>query len=282
MPPEQARQGRGTLVLVDQHAASERVILEGLFSELCAPIDAALPAAGYISTVGCRSAVTTLFLDRPQRFHISAAESELFAKHANHFAHWGILYDLSHHQGTVTASQVRQSTDEHKLTVRTLPPGIAERCTLFPNLLIELLRSELWSLADASTRPRSAVHVHDKDSEADEHDWLKRIGSCPKAIIDMLNSRACRSATMFNDVLSKQQCEELLAYLSRCAFPFMCAHGRVSMVPLVEIGGSEHDTGGVGVHSALGEHSGTQKGGFLGAFRKWQRADSNVNEGSET
>ncbi len=53
----------------------------------------------------------------------------------------------------------------------------------------------------------------------------------------MLNSRACRSAIMFNDVLSVAQCEDLLADLTRCSFPFMCAHGRVSMVPLVRLGG---------------------------------------------
>jgi hypothetical protein len=42
---------------------------------------------------------------------------------------------------------------------------------------------------------------------------------------------------MFNDVLSLRECEELMAGLARCAFPFMCAHGRVSMVPIGTLGG---------------------------------------------
>jgi DNA mismatch repair protein MLH3 len=41
---------------------------------------------------------------------------------------------------------------------------------------------------------------------------------------------------MFNDILTIQQCEELIARLSRCAFPFQCAHGRPSMAPLVDLG----------------------------------------------
>lgn len=41
---------------------------------------------------------------------------------------------------------------------------------------------------------------------------------------------------MFNDVLTKDDCESLLARLAKCAFPFQCAHGRPSMVPIVDLG----------------------------------------------
>ncbi len=137
--------------------------------------------------------------------------------------------------GTLAASEVRESPSEHRITVRTLPAGIAERCTLLPNLLIELLRSEVWNVAQS---PGLALgRVEDGSEQEQEHIWLRRIGSCPKGIVEMLNSRACRSAIMFNDVLSVAQCEDLLADLTRCSFPFMCAHGRVSMVPLVRLGG---------------------------------------------
>lgn len=33
-------------------------------------------------------------------------------------------------------------------------------------------------------------------------------------------------AIKFNDKLSLQQCEELVAKLAECDFPFQCAHGR--------------------------------------------------------
>jgi DNA mismatch repair protein MLH3 len=66
--------------------------------------------------------------------------------------------------------------------------------------------------------------------------WVSKIRTCPQGIIDMLNSRACRSAIMFNDELSKEQCEAIVCRLADCAFPFQCAHGRPSLVPLVDLG----------------------------------------------
>ena len=51
----------------------------------------------------------------------------------------------------------------------------------------------------------------------------------------MMNSRACRSAIMFNDVLPRDQCEILVRKLADCMFPFQCAHGRPSLVPLVDL-----------------------------------------------
>lgn len=42
-------------------------------------------------------------------------------------------------------------------------------------------------------------------------------------------------AIMFNDYLSVEQCQELVLQLADCVFPFQCAHGRPSMVPLVDL-----------------------------------------------
>jgi DNA mismatch repair protein MLH3 len=41
---------------------------------------------------------------------------------------------------------------------------------------------------------------------------------------------------MFNDVLAAAECRSLISRLSRCSFPFQCAHGRPSMMPLVDLG----------------------------------------------
>jgi DNA mismatch repair protein MutL len=57
----------------------------------------------------------------------------------------------------------------------------------------------------------------------------------PPALARMLNSKACRGAIMFGDVLSRTQCTELLVGLRSCNAPFQCAHGRPSVVPLVHI-----------------------------------------------
>lgn len=41
---------------------------------------------------------------------------------------------------------------------------------------------------------------------------------------------------MFNDPLTKEECKALVARLSATSFPFTCAHGRPSMVPLLDLG----------------------------------------------
>ena len=48
----------------------------------------------------------------------------------------------------------------------------------------------------------------------------------------MLKSRACRTAIMFNDILNAEQCRQLVSKLSKCSFPFQCAHGRPTLAVL--------------------------------------------------
>lgn len=198
-------------------------------------------------------------LERPLRFVVSSGEHELLRSRVEYFADWNILYDLTVRQEPPSKMQVRPLKQEHLLMVKGLPPLIAERSIQSPNLVIDLIRSEIHRNQFAS---RSTEH---SNHEQDKHPWLSRIGSCPRGLLDMLNSRACRSAIMFNDALSPAQCEQLLQQLSDCAFPFMCAHGRVSMVPLVELG-----QGSVGTISSAGVN-GNQAHGHDTArvYREW-------------
>lgn len=244
-----------TLVLVDQHAASERVILERLLADLYAPIDANSTSARLRTNTGCSSTVATTLLGTPLVFELTANESELLRAQAPLFAQYGILYDLH-----VTS----QSRAHHTLSAKALPPGIAERCKLFPKLLIDLLRSEIWARVE-SGKPIPA----DLPASAGENSWLRRLGTCPKVLLEMLNSRACRSAVMFNDVLGVPECADLVERLGKCAFPFMCAHGRVSMVPIGMVGGAS-GSGFEGAWEGDGTGKGTARAGFVAAWSKWK------------
>ncbi|OCL09930.1 hypothetical protein AOQ84DRAFT_338228 [Glonium stellatum] len=269
------------LVLIDQHAADERIRIEALFSDLCTPSRSTNPSEVYQSSLGYKSRVNYVILVKPLYFLVSAQESDLFCSYAEHFANWGILYDVDPPiKRALSGNPTTPGTKQHTLTIATLPPSIAERCKADPKLVTSLLRSEVWTLAESVTRSSQEPPKPAPDEDEDEeHHWLRQIGSCPRGLIDMLNSRACRSAIMFNDTLDLEQCEELVTTLAKCAFPFQCAHGRPSMVPLLELGaGEEKEVGDVGLGFGLGPDEGPRvirdgKGknsSFRTAYKIWR------------
>ncbi|KAI5458191.1 hypothetical protein BGZ63DRAFT_363451 [Mariannaea sp. PMI_226] len=206
-----SRKQTSALVMLDQHAVDERCRLEDLMVDYftCDPFS------------GITNANVEV-LERPLVFEVTSKEHELLEQHRDHFASWGILYHLP--------NQPKQPLNEYKVIATGLPPSILERCRQEPRLLIELLRKQVWHLTDSnisSTRP-----AHSQTSVS----WVSRFHGCPQGILEMLHSRACRSAIMFNDPLAHDECSQLVARLSRCAFPFQCAHGRPSMAPLVDLG----------------------------------------------
>lgn len=271
------------LVLIDQHAADERIRIEALFSDLCTPSSNSTHVSVYQSSFGYEPRINYAILATPLYFLVSAQESGLFCTHAEHFASWGILYDINPPTTSALGEKpAKPGTTQHTLIVTTLPPSIVERCKADQKLVISLLRSEVWTLADNIARSSQEPPKLAPDSDEGNH-WLQQIGSCPRGLIDMLNSRACRSAIMFNDPLDLAQCEELVATLARCAFPFQCAHGRPSMVPLLELGGREWGgVGDIGLGLGLGLDEGPGVVGngkgkstsFSAAYRTWRENDS--------
>ena len=78
---------------------------------------------------------------------------------------------------------------------------------------------------------------------------------------------------MFNDVLSREKCQRLVEEVAETVFPFMCAHGRNSMVPLVYLdgdgeGGQEGMDGGE-IQRGFGAKE-ERAEGFGVAYRKWR------------
>lgn len=226
---------KDTLVLIDQHAASERVVLENLLGDLCTPLS--------VNNSSIRTTSLRHETARAQALvvEISAKELDLFARFRDHFARWGIIYDLS-----TSAAFTEKSQKVSRMRVTHLPTPIAERCANFPALCIDMLRSEVWALEDGSRKRASdAQPSPDSVESGGQPLWLSLLSSIPPSLLSLLHSRSCRSAIMFNDVLSREQCVELVEELGRCVFPFVCAHGRVSMVPLGDMGvagGEPHES----------------------------------------
>ena len=211
------------LVLIDQHAADERIRVEGLLADLKA---------------------SPTLLPKPLIFEIQAHEHPLISRLAPSFAALGVVYDLSAPAGSPKC----------KMTVEALPAAIAERCRLEPKVLIELIRRESWKCEEERGGGSLAIHI------------------CPQGLLDMLNSRACRSAIMFNDELTREECQTLVQRLGKCAFPFQCAHGRPSMVPLVDLGvGASSDIGKQALgFPKIGSETSDKEKGFGAAWRVWR------------
>ena len=162
-------------------------------------------------------------------FEVSLEEITLLQSYQWHFADWGIIYDLP----TQTSKRnyiAGNSSTASSVVVLSVPQLIQERCKQEPKLLIRLIRTELWNVHESRRLPTASLA-----NTSPPKNWLERVHTCPQGIIDMLNSRACRSAIMFNDILTRAQCQLLVRKLADCKFPFQCAHGRPSLVPLVDL-----------------------------------------------
>lgn len=243
------------MVLVDQHAADERIQVEALLSDLCRPSQSSV-RSGFRSNLGYSSAVDIAILKKPLQFVVSPHEFTHFETYAVNFAAWGIMYDT----GTTAVLDTRPGKSAKgncKILVTALPPVVSERCKSDPQVLISFLRSALWKYVESPPLPSS-------DSSDPTTSWVRKIATCPPGLVDMVNSRACRSAIMFNDELSMDECEALVTRLADCVFPFMCAHGRPSMVPIIDlamVGSTGDKFGGIEI---------SPKESFVDAWKKWR------------
>ncbi|CAL5218766.1 g485 [Coccomyxa viridis] len=61
------------------------------------------------------------------------------------------------------------------------------------------------------------------------------VARVPQAVHRLLVSRACHSAIRFGDVLSADQCEQLVQALRKTVSWHCCAHGRPTIMPLVDM-----------------------------------------------
>ncbi|KAF1810205.1 hypothetical protein P152DRAFT_401737 [Eremomyces bilateralis CBS 781.70] len=285
--PSDAHPGAELLVLIDQHAADERVRVEALLTALCEP-----PPNSAVTKGDIISRRNHVQLSTPIQFQVTPREADLFGLHAPSFADWAIVYDiLPSTLDKRPRSGDTTDVDDNRATVsvKTLPTTISERCKSEPKILISLLRAEVWKLAESSgggsgswarTRPVMALQSDEGSRDTTSPSWLKETHTAPVELINLINSRACRSAIMFNDALSVAECEDLVKRLGGCAFPFQCAHGRPSMIPLVELpacneGGQDTERGPSLGLQFRGANDGKPK--FAQQWTRWRKEERERN-----
>ncbi|KAG5857552.1 hypothetical protein ANANG_G00020660 [Anguilla anguilla] len=187
------------LVLVDQHAAHERVRLENLITESYEE-DPETPGQKRL----CSSSVTP-----PLEIEVTEEELRLLRSCQPFLRGLGLEIRFS-------------ETGDPQLLVGKVPMCFVEReanelrrgrHTATKAIVEEYIREQIELL-------RSTGRVR---------------GTLPLTVLKVLASQACHGAVKFNHSLSMEECCSLVGSLSACQLPFQCAHGRPSMVPLADL-----------------------------------------------
>ncbi|WWC62376.1 uncharacterized protein I303_104972 [Kwoniella dejecticola CBS 10117] len=219
------------LVLIDQHAADERISVERVLHDLCAGFkEDDIP---YTKLKHVPSIILTLAETRILRY----------AKVLEVFRRWGVHLDRPEEK----ENQARG--DYTQIEVRAVPTVFVGRLGKKEGVeMTRLIRGYLPVLEDnlggieALIGTYSGGDINEEGSTGmDERSAGvgsgegrgKEMRFMPKEMLELANSKACRGAIMFQDTLSADQQSRLVSQLATTDFPFMCAHGRPSMIPLI-------------------------------------------------
>mmetsp|Transcript_12225 Transcript_12225/g.22920 ORF Transcript_12225/g.22920 Transcript_12225/m.22920 type:complete len:976 (-) Transcript_12225:242-3169(-) len=206
----------GILSLLDQHAADERVGLERLEEALQKNLCPSEKEQGCekfdlskLKNIRTDDLVKRTPLKNPKSIDISPFLSSVIANYESIIKKWNFDYD--------------HDPIRHKVLLKSVP-SICDKVATEKDFI-----QYTQSLGHQSTSTASTAQ--------------------PTFVKRTLASYACRYAIMFGDVLDDDTCKSLLSSLSKCELCFICAHGRPSIVPLIDLnlmpdGGSYRSTSG--------------------------------------
>ncbi|KAI3367767.1 hypothetical protein L3Q82_026611 [Scortum barcoo] len=187
------------LVLVDQHAAHERVRLENLVADSYED-DPDAPGERRL----CSSNILP-----PLEISITEEELRLLRSCQQHLRSLGLEVTFS------------QAADPQVFVGKV------------PLCFIEKESNELRRGRPSIIKPIVEEYLREQTELLRSTGRVK--GTLPLTVLKVLASLACHGAIKFNDSLSRDECHSLVASLSSCQLPFQCAHGRPSIAPLVDI-----------------------------------------------
>ncbi|KAJ3574792.1 hypothetical protein NP233_g1526 [Leucocoprinus birnbaumii] len=224
-----------TLVLIDQHAADERVRVEDFLKELC---------LGFLSTcdkhLESTCGIRIKSLAPPKPILLTTHEMRLLNESTEvqeAFRSWGICF-AGYSMPDPSTDNPTSNSDNlglAQILVETIPDIVSDKL-LQEDELQDLVKGFLAQLQTDLPSYSSLSGAASTQDTNQEFLWLKALRYCPRHLLDLINSKACRGAIMFNDTLTLGECESLVQRLALTAYPFQCAHGRPSLVPLIELG----------------------------------------------
>ncbi|KAK6352840.1 DNA mismatch repair protein [Orbilia brochopaga] len=154
-------------------------------------------------------------LQKPISFRLPFREGERLCHHLAQVREWGFV---------LSVAPAEDNNNDVVVEVHGAQELVAERCVTDPSVVIEIITDWAAQISDDGFKGYPAGR-----------DWVKRQSSAPQKLADVFSSRACRSAIMFNDELTHAECIALIRNLAKCRFPFICAHGRPTVVPIFDL-----------------------------------------------
>eukprot|EP01041_Mallomonas_annulata_P006437 gene6437-13011_t len=155
-----------------------------------------------------QSNITTATVTSEQSAEISSHELFILEQYHSLFTEYGFQYDIIPSSFSSSSSS-NESSYEAKITLKRNPIILDE------SLHIGDLLEFVHYVSNNSNTPKNLLK--------------------PPSVHRILASRACRYSTHFGDILSTQECNQLLKSLALTKLPFQCAHGRPSVIPLIDI-----------------------------------------------
>ncbi|CDH08791.1 related to DNA mismatch repair protein MLH3 [Zygosaccharomyces bailii ISA1307] len=196
------------LIILDQHACDERIKLESSLNDFLHQV-----FDGTLIT----QPVSSCAID------VDVTDGYLFKHYKDEFEKWGIFYDI------------RMSIVGCLLVVSSLPGVLKVKANCDKIFLKDVLFQMVHDLKNSKKLPISKLCAKHHCDSPKAFEWWKYVHYLPVTFQDILNNRACRSAIMFGDTLSIPECTSLVKKLAICRMPFLCAHGRPSAIPLLEL-----------------------------------------------
>lgn len=179
-----------TLVVVDQHAASERVRVEKLLDSLCGKVARGEELELWKFAEDEDGGLVKRKGKQPVSVVVSRAEAIQAAEWKDDLARWGIGIDVP----PIPDPTLTAAGDYIQIRLTSVPLIVSDRLRVEGRLQQELIRSYLAQLVE-----QGAGRGTREPSVGEEQTWRSVVRHCPPVLLDLINSKACRRAVMFND-----------------------------------------------------------------------------------
>ncbi|KAF8709529.1 MutL C terminal dimerization domain, partial [Rhizoctonia solani] len=179
------------LVLVDQHAADERVRVERYLKGLC---------IGFI-----RDKVDITQLEPPVKILLTRKEANILTRPdtLNALSRWGLCIEI-HLPDTLDVQTLAEDRDFCQVDVISVPDVVSKK--LVDKRELSVFVKAMLDNIDVE----GCTHWPFPSANVENDDWVKALRFCPAPLFELLNSRACRDVTIVTYKPDTQSTEEYM------------------------------------------------------------------------